>query len=336
MKISSGKDNFLNKGLTVWLLLITAIIQIGFSDHSAAADVISISLLEAVEIDGASIYLGQIARIDGPDLQLIQQLKGVVVGKSPLPGRSRVVETDYVRLRLKQNNFNVATINLNGSQHVRITRSFVEVGKAEIEKIISDYMYHEAFKGEPSVNVKAVRVSDRLILPKGRITYQVIPPKNTNLLGKFPIAVQFHVDGELKKKVWAIATVAMVVDVVVAKRPLRKHKPIQADDVHLQKMDLAGLPSTVITDPQDVIGKRTRQTINSKAVLRTDLIELPPIIKRGDVVTIVLESKGLRITARGKAKRRGGLGDRIPVENIDSKKILYAQIVDSHTVKLEY
>jgi flagella basal body P-ring formation protein FlgA len=322
--------------LTVWLLLVATIFQIGFSRHSAAADVTSITLLEAVEIDGPSIYLGQIAQIDGHDLQLIQQLNDVAVGKAPLPSRSRVVETDYVKLRLKQNGFNVAALNLNGSGHVKITRSYIEVGKAEIEKIISDYLYHEALQGEPSANVKAVRVPDHLILPKGHITYQVDPPKHTNFLGKIPLSIQFHVDGKLRKKVWAVATVEMFIDVVVTKRPMRKHKPIDEDDVEFQKMDLAELPSNVITDPQDVIGKRTRQTIGSKAVLRTDLIELPPIIKRGDVVVIVVESKVLRITALGKAKRRGRLGERIPVENFDSKKIIYAQVVDSRTVRLEY
>ena len=310
MKITNGKDNLLHMGLTVWLLLVAAIFQIGFSNHSAAADVVSITLLEAVEIDGPSIYLGQIARIDGRDLQLIQQLNEVAVGKAPLPSRSRVVETEYIKLRLRQNGFDVAALNLNGSRHVKITRSYIEVGKAEIEKIISDYLYHEALKGQPSVNVKAVRVPDRLILPQGRITYQVIPPKHTNFLGKMPLSIQFHVDG--------------------------KHKLIDENDVEFKKIDLAQLPANVITDPQDVIGKRTRQTIGLKAVLHTDLIELPPIIKRGDVVVIVVESKGLRITARGKAKRRGRLGERIPVENLDSKKIIYAQVVDSHTVKLEY
>jgi len=336
MKITNRKDNLLHMGLTVWLLLVAAIFQIGFSNHSAAADVVTITLLEAVEIDGPSIYLGQIAQIDGRDLQLIQQLNEVAVGKAPLPSRSRVVETDYVKLRLRQNGFDVATLNLNGSRHVKITRSYIEVGKAEIEKIISDYLYHEALKGQPSAIVKAVRVPDRLILPQGRITYQVIPPKHTNFLGKIPLSIQFHVDGKLKKKVWAMATIEMAIDVAVAKRPLRKHKLIDENDVEFKKMDLAQLPANVITDPQDVIGKRTRQTISSKAVLHTDLIELPPIIKRGDVVVIVVELKGLRITARGKAKRRGRLGERIPVENLDSKKILYVQVVDSHTVKLEY
>jgi flagella basal body P-ring formation protein FlgA len=336
MKISNRTGKLSFRGPTVWLLLVAVIFHIGFSDHSAAADVTSITLLETVEIDGASIYLGQIAQIDGRDLQLIQQLNDVAVGKAPLPSRSRIVETDYVKLRLKQNGFDVAALDLNGSPHVKVTRSYIEIGKAEIEKIVSDYLYHEALKGQASANVKAVRVSDRLILPKGRITYQVDPPKNTNFLGKIPLSVQFHVDGKLRKKVWATATVEMVIDVVVAKRLLRKHKSIDEDDIELQKMDLAQLPSNVITDPQDIIGKRTRQTIGSQAVLSANLIELPPIIKRGDVVIIVVEKQGLRITARGKAKRQGRLGERIPVVNLDSKKILYAHIVDSHTVKLEY
>ena len=79
MKISNRKESLIRPGLTVRLLLAAVIFQIGFSDHSAAADVTSITLLEAVEIDGHSICLGQIAQIDGHDLQLIQQLNDVAV-----------------------------------------------------------------------------------------------------------------------------------------------------------------------------------------------------------------------------------------------------------------
>jgi flagella basal body P-ring formation protein FlgA len=124
--------------------------------------------------------------------------------------------------------------------------------------------------------------------------------------------------------------------VVVSKKPLRKHKPLDEDDIELRKMDLADLPSNVITDPQAVLGKRTRRAIGSKTILRTDLIELPPIVKRGDIVVIVAESNGIRITALGKAKSKGRLGERIPVENFDSKKVLYARVVDSRTVEIEF
>ena len=244
-----------------------------------------------------------------------------MIAKAPLPGRYRIIDAGYVQLRLKQNGFDITAFDLQGSQHVKVTRSHIDIDKAEIEKIVSDYLYHDALKGNPAAKFKSLRVPDGIVLSKGHITYQVVPPGNTNFLGKIPLFIQFYVDGKIRKKVWATATIEMLVDVVVAKNPLRKHKPISEDDIELQQMDLAKLPSNVITDPQALIGKRTRMAIGSKTVLRTDLIELPPLINRGDVVVIIAESRGLRVTALGKAKRRGRLGERIPVENFDSKKM---------------
>jgi flagella basal body P-ring formation protein FlgA len=336
MKILSRKAKPCYLGRITRFSQIAAIVFTVFVSHGAAGVVTSITLLEAVEVDGPLIYLGQIARFDGQDAQLIQQLKDISVGKAPLPSRSRIVETDFIKLRLRQNGINLATLNLNGSRRVKITRSFIEIVGAEMEKIISDYLYQEALRGESSAKVKNMRVPDRLILPKGSITYQVVPPKNSNFLGKISLSIQFHVDGKLLKKVWVTATVELFVDVLVAKHPLGKHKPIGEDDLELRRMDLAQLPLNVIFNSQDVVGKRTRQSIGPGTPLRTDMIELPPIIQRGDVVVVVVESKGLRITAMGKARRRGRLGERIPVENLDSKKILYARIIDSRTVRLEY
>jgi flagella basal body P-ring formation protein FlgA len=322
--------------LFIFLVLPLAIFIVEKAQDSVAAGMTTIRLLEKVEVNGAKILLGAIARIDGTDRQLIQRLKRVDIGKAPLPSRSRVIEIDYIRLRLKQNGFSLENLDLQSSSGVAITRSHIEIDQQKIEKIVSHYLRTTVLRGNKIARIKDLRVPQRIILPRGRITYQVIAPRNTKYRGKIPLAVHFNVDGQFQKKVWTSATIEMFVDVVVAAKPLRKHKTITEDDIELRQMDLAHLPANVITDPQAVLGKRGRSTISAKTVLRTDLIELPPLVKRGDIVVIVAESKGLRITALGKAKRKGRLGERIPVENFDSKKILNAQVLDAKTVSIDF
>jgi flagella basal body P-ring formation protein FlgA len=48
------------------------------------------------------------------------------------------------------------------------------------------------------------------------------------------------------------------------------------------------------------------------------------------------EIGGIKITALGQVKKKGRLGERIPVMNFDSKKVLYARVLDSNTVKVEF
>jgi flagella basal body P-ring formation protein FlgA len=146
-----------------------------------------------------------------------------------------------------------------------------------------------------------------------------------------------YIDGNFEKRVWAIADIEVRKEVVVAKRPLGRYREITEDDIALKEMDMANLPSDVLTDYGDILGKRTRKRIHVNAVLRSDMVEFPPLVKRGDVVVVIAESAGLRITAMGVVKgREGRAGERIRVENLDSKKSIYAQVVDSKTVRVDF
>ena len=123
---------------------------------------------------------------------------------------------------------------------------------------------------------------------------------------------------------------------MVTKKPIGRYKAITEDDIEVQKMDLANLPSDVITDPDAVLGKRTKRAIGAQTVLRPNLVEFPPLVKRGDVVVIIAETEGLKVTALGEVRKKGRIGERIPVTNYDSKKIIYARVVDANTVKVEF
>ena len=107
-------------------------------------------------------------------------------------------------------------------------------------------------------------------------------------------------------------------------------------DVLLQKVDLTTVQSNLINRVEEVLGKRTKRAISAHAVLTTDRIELPPLVKRGDVVLIIAESEGLRVTALGEVRKRGCRGENIRVLNLDSKKTIYARVVDTDTVEVDF
>jgi flagella basal body P-ring formation protein FlgA len=136
--------------------------------------------------------------------------------------------------------------------------------------------------------------------------------------------------------VWVTATIEVRGPAVVTRKPLGRHKPIAAEDIEVQILDLANLPANVLSDPGAVIGKRTRRAIGALTPLRADSIELPPLVKRGDLVVIMAESENLKITTLGQVKKKGRLGERIPVVNLDSKKVLHAVVVDANTVKIDF
>ena len=186
--------------------------------------------------------------------------------------------------------------------------------------------------------LKVVKLTfdQELTVPPGKVGFQVIEPRHTDWLGPIPFSVQVMVDGRTVKKVTAPATIEVWSDVAIAVKPLGRYQPIEADDIVLKKMNLARMPSNAIVCADQVLGRRANRNIAANSVLRSDQVEMPPIVKRGDVVQVVAESAILRVSAKGQAKENGAKGDRIQVMNLRSKKIIYALVVDEQTVAVEF
>ena len=314
----------------------TGLLLPGLTSEILAAAATRVQVSAMTQIDGENILLGKIATIEGNDPHLLKRLSGVVIGRSPLPGRRREVAASTVRRCLRQNRIDPDQLVLQIPAQVFVERRFTEISRDKIKSLVSDYISNNLINTLSDARIKDIQVSEGLKLPGGRITYTVKPPRNNDMAGKIPFKVNFDVNGKFYKRVWATATIEIFTNVVVTKKPLGRHKPITEDDIEIRKMDLAQLPSGVITDPEVILGQRTRRAIGSHTVLRSNLVEFPPLVKRGDVVVILAETGGLKITTLGQVKKKGRFGERIPVMNFDSKKILYARVLDANTVKVEF
>ena len=319
------------------LILCLSLFLTGMSPGFSEAGLIHIRGLEKADVDSDIIYLGQISRIRGDDQALVKRLKKIVIASAPLPGKRRHLNENYIRLRLKQNKIDLSQIRLETPTGIEVIRGFVEITVTDIKKAVSQYIFANVPWDKEKIKIGNIRVSDKVILPKGKISYGVEPLKNTDFKGSVPFPIIFKVNGKFKKRILVTADIAVLAEVVVAKRPLKRHRRITEDDVEIREKNLAGLPSNIILEYENVLGKRAKRNIGANTVLRSDLIEFPPLVKRGDVVLIVAESGGLRITALGMVKQREGRrGERIRVENIDSKRSIYGRVLDAKTVQVDF
>ncbi|MGD2097757.1 MAG: flagellar basal body P-ring formation chaperone FlgA [Desulfobacterales bacterium] len=320
-------------GLLLILALVFAVLPVA---DLWANPTTTIRFKDRVEINADDVLVGQIATIEGGDARFVQRLKNILIARAPSPGETRQFDLNFLQKRLEQHHIDLATVTVLAPPKIDVIRSHIEIQKAEIEKIVSEYIIQQAPQGNITLRIKELRVPESVILPEGRITYKVTVPHNRQLMGRCPLSVRFSVDGRLQKKVWTTAVIEFLGPVVVTRKPLGRYKPIAADDIEVQTLDLADLPADVLSDPDEAIGKRTKRAVGAQIPLRAESIELPPLVKRGDFVTIIAESESLKITTLGQVKKKGRLGERIPVVNLDSKKVLQAQVVDANTVKVDF
>ena len=216
------------------------------------------------------------------------------------------------------------------------TDALVTISKEEIKKIVSNFISQKITGQQDTITIKAIWVSNDVKLPAGTITYQCMLPDDSNTAKKVSIPIVFMVNGVYQKKIWAQAEIESLQTVVVTNKALPRNHLITADDIQLQKMEVRGLPSKIITRCEEIVGKKTKSALNAQMILNEDLIEFPPVVKPGDAVLIIVESSMLKISALGEVRETGAQGQKIRVLNCGSKKEIYARVVDSNTVKVDF
>ena len=307
------------------------------SGQLSALEMTTVRVLKNAWVEEDEIRLGEISEIFGKDRTLVQRLQGIVLAKAPHPGRPRYIGEDYIRMRLRQKGIDLSQISLIAPDSVKVFRRTVKISVQRIEQAVSGFIRQKLRWAEDRVRIKEIKVMDRVVLlPKGNVSIQVIAPRNTDYLGTICLSLLFTVNGSYQKKARATVKVEVMTDVVIADRPLRRHQLITEDDVRLQKMDLAELPSSAIVDLSEVMGKRIKRNINIDEIICGDIVELPPLVNRGDVVRIIAESDGLRVTALGEIREKGCRGERVSIVNLDSKKGIYGRVLDSRTVRVDF
>lgn len=170
-------------------------------------------------------------------------------------------------------------------------------------------------------------------LPKGVRDLEIVAPASWDGWGAVSMALLVRVNGVVEKNLPLRLIVDAKTEMVVANRQLLAGTLLTEGDLSLQQREVAQAAGLHVRAIEDVVGMKLRSMVRSGAPIKSNQLEKVPVIRSGQLVTIVAENDGFRITVTGRAKSAGGVGDVIKVENLDSRKQFPARIVDSATVE---
>ncbi len=190
----------------------------------------------------------------------------------------------------------------------------------------------------PQKTVKSVKVTlpERYTPPTRYDTMEIGIPKQNRLGNRIFLSVKFMKGSQIISRVNAMALVKVIIDVVVASRDLGAGAIVADADIKIEKHEVGSGYSNVITDASMVIGKQIDRKIRAGSPFIKNSISIPKLIRLGDMVTIVAQSGQFRITTLGKAKQNGDRGEWISIMNVESKKVINAQVTGPGTVRVEF
>ncbi len=182
----------------------------------------------------------------------------------------------------------------------------------------------------------------QLSLPKGILTsngerdLELLPPAGWQGWEPVSIALVVRVNGVVEKNLSLRLLLDARTEMVTAKRQLLAGTVLTPDDLELQKQDLKRAGGLPVKNIADAVGKKLRMTVREGAPLRSNQLAEVPVVVSGQLVTIIAESSGVRITVSGRAKSSGGIGELVRVQNLMSNKEIPARVLDASTVEVGF
>lgn len=124
------------------------------------------------------------------------------------------------------------------------------------------------------------------------------------------------------------------VNAVAVRDDIAAHTLLTASSLQYVRANVAGHVGRWWTDTRQLIGTRTTRPLRARQVIYESYVRRPPLLMRGDRIALLASIGGVRVTATGEVLKRGGRGDRVPVRNLSSRRVLQAIVVDRYTARV--
>jgi flagellar basal body P-ring formation protein FlgA len=210
------------------------------------------------------------------------------------------------------------------------------LNEAKVRQIIMDYLQQKTKFLDLAVQLKKLGFTGEILLPAGNTSYEVVSPQDWEGWGRVALALIVRIDDRVVRNIPLNVEVEALTDVVVATRAMERGMVVEKGDVALLKRDMATVPAKTCRNLVEVLGKRIRVGMRGNSPVRSDYLERLPIVKSGQLVTIVAENDKFRITTSGRAKGNGAEGEMVSVQNLTTQKEMPAVVVDAGTVRVEF
>lgn len=186
------------------------------------------------------------------------------------------------------------------------------------------------------VRIRRITISDALKLPEGMVDYEIVAQQQWEGWGSINIMVVARYKDRVVRNIPVRIEVEAMADTVVTLRQIEHATIIKAADLVLQRREITQNSHLAARTLDEVIGKKARTIIRANQPVRADQVEKVPLVKSGQMVTIIAENGILKISVTGKAHSSGAEGDIIRVQNLTSTKEIPARVIDASTVQVAF
>ena len=306
-----------------------------------------IVLKDSVEVSTAVVLLGQVAELHDADEKLVARLAAVTLFPAPAAGRSKAVNFESIRNRLVAQGFNLSELEFSGSS--LLTVSGARIGDGSVPAASATATEASQKRADEMV-ASAVRQHLKEKAPSlGNIQVELtLTPKQVLLLA---LAASARVEISGGSEPWTghqtfragfydrpghpvglliECRVTPLPQVLVASANLPKGHVVGPDDVSWKQQPAANAAGAFLNREELVIGQETKRMLRAGEPIAAVDIRGVPLVRRGDIVTVIARSLGIVVRTDAKALADGSLGQPIKLVSLDGRRELSARVSGYH------
>lgn len=213
--------------------------------------------------------------------------------------------------------------------------TYQTIDPARFREAFDQFIFQQSGRAPADVIISKFKVLHDEPVPRGKVQIQVIQKGHNELVEYVRLKAVVTVNGALENKVELCGWLDVFETVVCASRSLKRGTVIKPKDIYLERRNISSMMEDVVLDMNQVVGLMTKHNIKDNDTLKRWVLKQSPVVQRGDMVTILVQSGGLRVTAPGKVLDDGFKGQAVSVLNTMSSKKIIARVIDNLTVQVD-
>lgn len=315
----------LTLALSAWLVFSQPAGAQALADAAAEANNGGLTLKENVTVNDDVVRLGDL-------FEQPLSMGDSPVAQAPLPGQTIVLDNRFLRSLIRAYSLDWAPASKY--QRILVARAAHKIDPAQVNQQVKDAL-RDYLGTDKEVEI-AFDVGDtNLVLPTNvPATLAVQDIRFDPASQRFAVQLVAPASGPTLINRQVAGSVYETVQLPVLARSVAPGEVIQQADLDWLAIRIDHVAGNAVTDPKQLVGMTARRPLRSGQMLRLSDVAMAPTIHRGSMVTLLVQTSNMTLTAQGRALEDAAIGQPIRVVNPMSNKTLTGVVKDPTTVAI--
>lgn len=285
---------------------------------------VSIRFRDNSTVDGPGILLGDIARILAGEEKVVARLETLEVAKAAGFGLTRVIDTeDLFRRHLQPL---AARLAIDAERKsIRVTTRSATLSPEALGKLVDAFLAGQERRAGETWKWELVRSPAAIRIPAGPHSLD-LAFAGARRKGKVDLNLSIRNEGRTLRTLSLGINLRVEETVLVALKPIARDEILGPANAALQVRETTSLNGLALSDPESFLGRAAKAGIQPGRIITPRLVELPPIVRRGQEARLVYRNGDVNVTIGAICRQDGVPGQIITAKSLATQRLLRVRV----------